>query len=1157
VDHIPDPDFKLDLTLLAGVPEGYDALVLAEMAADAPMTLFVARDDRRLTSVRSCLTYFAPAHRVIEFPAWDCLPYDRTSPKNDIVARRIAALTELAGLSATGNGDGVILLTTVAAIMQRVPGRSIFENVSLTVNAGQGAVREDILSYMEAKGYSRSETVMEPGEYAVRGSIIDLFPPGFGEPLRLDFFGEDLDTIRSFEPFSQMSTGKVDGFLLKPTSEYALDEDSISRFRTGYRALFGAPASEDHIYESVSAGRVARGLEHWLPLFHEEMNTLFDFAPGASVVLDYQAGEAIVARADLVRDSFEARAGFQAKGLAMNEGIYNPIPADRLYLTRDEISSLLTARQAFGFHPFAAPDAAERIVDRGGRPGRDFSDVRAQQERNLYDAVREVVEAECAAGQKVMLTTVSDGSGERLTRILGEHGLKLSHTEAWTALAEDEPATAVLDLERGFKAPGITVITEQDVLGDRLRSSGRRLRPDNFLTEASTLSAGDLVVHIEHGIGRFEELATLDVAGAAHDCLRLVYDGGDKLFVPVENIDVLSRYGDEENQARLDKLGGAAWQARKAGLKQRLREMADQLIAVAAARELQPGDAFHPEQGAFEEFCSGFPFSETEDQARAIDDVVADLAKGRPMDRLICGDVGFGKTEIALRAAFISALEGKQVAVVVPTTLLARQHFQVFSTRFKGFPVRIAQLSRLVSVKDAKEAKDGLADGTVDIVIGTHAVLAKDVKFQRLGLMIIDEEQHFGVGHKEQLKQMKAGVHVLTLTATPIPRTLQLALTGVRELSLITTPPVDRLAVRTFVLPKDSVVIREAINRERFRGGQVFYVCPRVADLARLEEELWELIPDLRIAVAHGQLAPSQLEDVMSAFYDGAYDLLLSTNIVESGLDLPTVNTIIIHRADMFGLAQLYQLRGRIGRSKVRGYAYLTLPPNQLLTPNAQRRLEVMQTLDSLGAGFMLASHDLDIRGAGNLLGEEQSGHIREVGIELYQQLLEEAVAEAKSADGVSAFETHDWMPQIDVGVPVLIPADYVPDLGIRLSLYRRIASLGNEAEIEAFAAELIDRFGSLPEEVENLINTVGVKQLCRTAGVEKVEAGPKGAVISFRNDDFSNPAGLVEFITAQAGTAKLRPDHKLVFMRSWDTDEKRLAGARYLLSELAKVAAA
>ena len=1136
--------------LIGGVPEGYDGVVLGQLMETVKTVLFVARDDRRMAAVQESLSFFADTAEVIEFPAWDCLPYDRVSPKSDIVAARIDALTKLVENNAHSSR---IILTTVSALLQRVPARQTFAGANMTFGKGGATSRDGLLEFTQQNGYGRCETVMEPGEYAIRGGIIDLFPPGFEEPLRLDFFGDDLDGIRTFEPFSQRSTGETDSFTLKPVNEISLDEEAISRFRTAYRALFGAVSSEDPLYEAISEGHTQAGMEHWLPLFHDELETLFDYLPDALIAFDHQADEASEARWELISECFDARADMKARGLAVSETTYNPLPVDRQYLTSKDFQAALKDRQLLKFQPFSAPESEGTSSDAGGKLGRDFADARALPDVNVYDALRDHLQAETKAGRAVVIGAFSEGSAERLLGILKEH-------EITVATGPEAPIRiAVLELEHGFTAPGLALITEQDILGDRLSSPQRRkIRLENFIAETSVLNAGDLVVHAEHGIGRYEELVTLDVtgAGAPHDCLLLIYSGGDKLFLPVENIEVISRYGEGSETIRLDKLGGVAWQARKSQLKQRIRDMADQLIAVAAARELKKGEVFEPQSGIYDEFCSNFQFSETDDQDRAIADVVKDLSSGRPMDRLICGDVGFGKTEVALRATFVAALEGKQVAIVVPTTLLARQHYRVFEERFADFPVQVRQLSRLVSKKDADATKAGLESGQVDIVIGTHALLAKSIKFDRLGLLIIDEEQHFGVAHKEQLKSMKHNVHVLTLTATPIPRTLQLALTGVRELSLITTPPVDRLAVRTFVLPYDPVVVREAIQRERFRGGQIFYVCPRVADLGHIEEELLELVPDLRIAMAHGQMSPGKLEDVMSAFYDGKYDLLLATNIVESGLDLPSVNTIILHRSDMFGLAQLYQLRGRIGRSKVRGYAYLTLPPKRKLSVAAQKRLEVMQALDTLGAGFTLASHDLDIRGAGNLLGDEQSGHIKEVGIELYQQMLEEAVAEAKSAGDIEDEIAEKWSPQIDIGIPVLIPNDYVPDLGIRLSLYRRIADLTDRAEIDAFAAEMIDRFGSLPAEVENLLETVAIKRLCLVAGVEKVDAGPKGAVITFRNNEFNNLEGLVEFITSQVGTSKLRPDHKLVFMRSWKDSAERLGGVQYLMKELADIAA-
>jgi transcription-repair coupling factor (superfamily II helicase) len=802
--------------------------------------------------------------------------------------------------------------------------------------------------------------------------------------------------------------------------------------------------------------------------------------------------------------------------------------------------------------------ATAATYDAGGRPAKNFTAERANPSIQLFDAVRDYLAAERASGRRTAIAAFSLGAADRLGTVLREHGVadlsRVDDAAALATLPRDATGLAILPLEQGFTTDALSVVGEQDILGDRLARVPRRRRSvDQFITEAASLAPGDLVVHAEHGIGRYEALETIDVAGAPHDCLKVLYAGDDRLFVPVENIEVLSRYGSEDAGAQLDRLGGAAWQGRKARVKQRIREIAGELIRIAAERQLKPGETVVPPEGLYEEFAARFPYPETEDQLRAIADAFADLASGRPMDRLICGDVGFGKTEVALRAAFITAFSGAQVAVIAPTTLLARQHMRTFTERFAGLPVRIGQLSRMVSAKDAKAVKEEAASGRLDIVVGTHAILAKDVRFHHLGLVIVDEEQHFGVVQKERLKQLKADVHVLTLTATPIPRTLQLALSGVREMSIIATPPIDRLAVRTFVMPFDPVVLREAILRERDRGGQIFYVAPRIADLDEVRERLREIVPEIRVAMAHGRMAATELEAVMTAFDQRVYDLLLSTNIIESGLDIPSANTMIVHRADMFGLAQLYQLRGRIGRSKLRAYAYMTLPERKKIGPTALRRLEVMQTLDTLGAGFQLASHDLDIRGAGNLLGDEQSGHIREVGIELYQQMLEDAVAAAKSDDGAAAVE--EWSPQISIGTPVLIPEGYVADLGVRLGLYRRIAQLSTGRERDAFAAELIDRFGSLPGEVENLLQIIAIKRYCREAGIEKAEAGPKGAVITLRNNRFANPAGLVDLIQKHPGAMRLRPDHKLVYLRNWEDEKTRLKGVAGLTQTLMRLA--
>ena len=1151
---------------VGGVPEGLDALLLSEAAARPGGVLHISRDDNRMAQLRAAISFFDPNIEIIDFPAWDCLPYDRVSPNPVVASRRMETLWRLT------QGDAAetrmfIVLTTVNAVLQRVPARAVVAQAIFRAALGDAVNPEQLMQYLERDGYARTGTVREPGEYAVRGGIVDVFPPGDDSPIRLDFFGDTLDAIRRFDPLTQLTTGKEKTVSLEPVSEVFLDEAAIARFRAGYGQRFGATAGvDDPLYEAISAGRKHIGMEHWLALFHDELETLFDYTDGMAVTLDNHDDEARDARLEAISDYYQARKIGEKAGegeVLGGSAVYRALPPEALYLTAEEWNLGLSKRAVATFSPFSVPEGADAagatIVDGGGRQGRDFAPERAQPETNIFDAVAGHVADLRRRKQRIVVAGYTEGSRDRMAGVLADHGIEgLTPVADWRA-AQDLPgsriALAILGLEHGFEAGDLVIIGEQDILGDRLiRPPKRARRGENFIAEATTLAPGDYVVHVEHGIGRFESLETLDVTGALHDCVLLIYHGGDKLFIPVENIEVISRYGSEDTEVQLDRLGGSGWQARKSRAKKRIKDMADELIKIAAERALRSGEVMIKPGGLYDEFCARFPFHETEDQDRAIEDVMDDLSSGRPMDRLVCGDVGFGKTEVALRSAFVAVMSGRQVALIAPTTLLVRQHTKTFLDRFAGWPVQIGQLSRFVTAKQASETKAGMLSGHIDIVIGTHALLAKTIGFSNLGLVLVDEEQHFGVKHKERLKNLRIDVHVLTLTATPIPRTLQMAFAGVRELSLIASPPVDRLAVRTFVLPFDPVVVREAILREHYRGGQVFYVCPRISDIDEVANFIRHHIPEVKTSVAHGRMAARDLDRVMNAFYDGAIDVLISTNIVESGLDIPAANTMIIHRADMFGLSQLYQLRGRVGRSKSRGYAYFTLPPRRIPTEAAEKRLKVMQSLEGLGAGFSLASHDLDIRGAGNLLGEEQSGHIREVGVELYQQLLEEAVALARSGGEEEAGEAEGWTPQLNLGASVLIPEDYVADLDVRLGLYRRLSKLEGRVEIDGFAAELIDRFGALPPEVEHLLGIVAIKQLCRPAGVEKLDAGPRGATVTFRESAVLNIAGLVEFIAKQAGTAKLRPDQKLVYRRDWAEAETRVKGVNHLLTRLVQI---
>ena len=1140
---------------LASVPAGFLPWLAADLARAAHggtkpgRAVIIASDETAMRALADTVPLFTPEVEVLTLPAWDCLPYDRASPALRVMAERLSALN---ALQQPQTGPQLVIATANGAT-QRVLTPFRIRQLTRRVAEGERIDREALIGQLAALGYQRSDTVAEHGEFAVRGSLIDLFPSGEPTALRLDFFGDEIESMRRFDPIDQRTIGPAKAFTLMPASEALLDQANIRRFRERYRETFGATATGDPLYQAVSDGRRLAGMEHWLPLFEERLATVFDYLDEDDIVVrDSGVDGALESRFESVEDYFQNR----TRAMQSEPGSYRPLPPAALYLERSEWDQAVASRPIHRTSPF--PEAeSPRTVDFAVEAARDFAPERARN-ANIYEEVAEHIQALRRSGRKVVLASYTRGARERLSGLLEDHGVKAQKTvDSWQEAlgAKTQPALMVLPLDHGFTTADVAILTEQDMLGDRLvRRRRRRKSADAFLAEIAALSPGDLVVHADHGIGRYEGLTSIHVGKSPHDCVAIEYAGGDKLYLPVENIELLSRYGSEsEGGASLDRLGGEAWQRRKSRMKDRIREIAGELIQVAAVRATRPAPVAEPDS-AFPQFVDRFPYEETDDQERAIADVLADLDAGKPMDRLVCGDVGFGKTEVALRAAFVVAMSGLQVALICPTTLLARQHYSNFVERLHGFPIEVGRLSRLVPAAEAKRTQEGLEKGTIDIVIGTHALLAKGLKFKRLGLVIVDEEQHFGVTHKERLKALRADVHVLTLTATPIPRTLQMAMSGLRDLSVIQTPPVDRLAIRTYVTPWDSVVIREALLREHYRGGQSFFVAPRIADLPDIEQWLREEVPEIKAVTAHGQMSATQVEERMSAFYDRKYDVLLSTSIVESGLDIPSANTLIVHRADRFGLAQLYQLRGRVGRSKVRAYAYLTTPADRLITDTATKRLGVLADLDSLGAGFQLASHDLDIRGAGNLLGDEQSGHIKEVGFELYQSMLEDAIVEMKAGGGE---RREEFSPQISVDAPILIPEHYVPDLDLRMGLYRRLGDLEDKAAIEEFAAELIDRFGSLPEETANLLKIVETKLNCKKAMIAKLDIGAKGAVVTFAPGGFPDLQGLLAYIERLKGSAKLRPDSKLSIARDWPTPEARLHGALQASLGLARVAAA
>ncbi len=1107
--------------LLSGVTEGAEAFVINRFNEESAV-IFVAKNDKHLSKVKSYLKIITPHKRILEFPAWDIVPYGRTSPSAHIQSNR---LKTLAFLAQKNNVENHVILTTINALSQYIIPQKNLREAGQILKTASTISPENLTKILNHLGYKHVSLVREAGEYAVRGGLIDIYPSGEDKGFRLDFFGDEIESISLFDPVSQRSYEKTSELTLIPASEVLLNDTTIKNFRKAYRYIAPVTSKNDMLYTAISEGLSWPAMEHWLPLFYTKLESFLDYIDNSvPIILPFEFYSLLKERLDNVKDYYQSRLNLTNEN---SEEIYAPVESKSFFETEKTLKKRLACRKTIQLSPFIESKNSSFIESK--------QLPLFYESQKGYKSLLETFE-EWMREQKqkhYIILTKTQASRQQIERLFKNSKFSVVIVNCLQeALKVKAPHITLLlgNIDRGITYEDITFIADTDLIGKSYKLIHKKRRVEDVILQASSLSEGDYVVHTEHGIGRYESLETIKMQNIEHDCLKLIYEGGDRLFVPVENIEILSRYGGESERVSLDKLGGAAWQARRARAKERINELAEKLVAIAAQRQVKKAYPIKVPDGTFEEFCMAFPYTETDDQLHAIEDVISDLSSGKIMDRLVCGDVGFGKTEVALRAAFLSVMSGYQVAIIVPTTLLARQHYNSFVCRFKDFPVRVAQLSRMVSPKKAKQTKQEMKEGKVDIIIGTHALLSKDISFDRLHLVIVDEEQHFGVTHKEKLKALRHNVHMLTLTATPIPRTLQMALTGVRDLSIIATPPVDRLAIRTFIQKYDTVTVREALLRENFRGGQSFFVCPRLKDVRHMEEKLTKLLPELKIGVAHGKMPVKQLEETITAFINEEFDILLSTQIVESGIDMPNVNTIIIYRPDMFGLAQLYQLRGRVGRGNIRAWAWLVLDPRRKISPAAMKRLEVMQTLDNLGAGFSIASHDLDQRGAGNLLGEEQSGHIKEVGIELYQKMIEEAVNKAK--DNPSIKQEDIWSTRINIGLTVMIPQDYISDLDVRMNLYRKIANIQDLEEQGQMEAELMDRFGALPQAVKNLLSVTQVKQRCKKIGIIQLDAGEKAVVVQFYNNIFKNPEGLINFIAQNATWVKLRPDQSIVFTK-------------------------
>ena len=1147
---------------LCGVPFGMSAAVLAALYERyrSPL-LFVAADERALNETLEALSFFSPSVERLRYPPWDCQPYDRVSPSREQVAARLACLDRLSqDVFTQGSAETsapAFVLTTLAAVLQRaVPKDFVADNPSLVVREGQVFERDTFSAAVVRNGYAREEVVRRAGDFALRGSLVDIFPPDEPQPIRIDLDGDKVASVKRFDAITQRSGEAIGQVRLLQASEVPLSSEDWRAFRARYRQRFGVDfATRDPFFAAAEREQPSSGFEHLLPLFFERMHTLADHLPAETLlVLGQETREACKLRLETIADHAQARLSLleEAKKAHKKEAgeesgnLRAVLPPETLYLSEQEWQQFAhkTFRATVRLHraPELAPTASLEgclpSLDCGGRPCPDFA-LALRQER-LYEDLRTRVQR-----KRHVFAAHPETALVRLATRLRENAVPLEPTRDYAVLTqagEGVPGAVALSLRQGFDSPSFCLVSESELFGERYGAHvRRRTRPlEALLAEARTLVAGDLVVHDEHGIGRFEGLYCIEIDGAPHDCVTIAYAEEERLYLPVEGLEALSRYGEEgESSAKLDRLGGTLFAVRKARAKRRIKELAEKLIATMAARHLQKAPVFRPREGLWQDFQMGFPYMETEDQQSAIRDVVEDLGSGRVMERIICGDAGFGKTEVALRAAFLVAAEGAQVLMLAPTTLLAEQHARLFQQRFARLPasatIKVGILSRLRSAKERAATKQQAERGELGVLIGTHAALAKGIALPKLGLLVIDEEQSFGVEQKERWKKNDA--HILSLSATPIPRSLNMALSGLRDLSPLLSAPYDRLNVRSFVLDFDAVSLSEALRRERLRSGQAFCVVPRIVDLKRTESLLRRLAPEAQIVVAHGRLPAADLEKRMRAFLDGESDLLLSTNIVEAGLDIPRANTMIILDAHRFGLAQLYQLRGRVGRAKLRGYCYFCIPEYARKQKSAMQRLNLMETLDSAGAGLRVSMQDLDMRGAGNLLGEEQSGKIREVGVELYRKLLNDAIRERKQENGTQVgtqvgIRSQQHTPSKDIrialGIPVLIPPSYVAEEGLRMALYRRLALLESDAARGDFKEELQDRFGAVPEEVDNLLALFRIKEQAARANIESLEAGDAGITVRFKDNLFAQPQELLALLQRQEKKLSVGKDQRL-----------------------------
>lgn len=1127
------------------------ALAIASAASQQQgLTLVVTTDPNSALRLEEELRFFARQLPVLHFPDWEILPYDVFSPHQDIISQRIATLSQLDQLKQA------VLILPLSTLLHRLPPASFYQGQSFALDVGMAFNVDATRIKLEAAGYHCVDTVYEHGEFAVRGAIVDIFPMGQETPFRIELFDDEIETLRTFEPDSQRTVDKVDSIRILPAREFPLNSNAIRTFKSRWYDFFEQDGKQCPIYNDIADGIAPAGIEYYLPLFFDdELGSFFDHLPRNTLVIHDSELEAST---EHFRNDVEQR--YDSRRYDIQRPIVAP---GHLFLAADQLFSRLNEYPRIQWHDQSLPDRAGATAY-ASAPLPDISvDSRLEQpSQRLQHWLDEQNSQQQSNRLRVLFCAESAGRREALKDLLRRIDVRPREIDHWDEFSSSQDSCAIIvgPLERGtlLLQDQLAIITENELFGQRIQQRRRRNKktsdPDLMIRDLSELQPGSPVVHLDHGVGRYLGLETLEAGGQTNEFLMLEYATGSKLYVPVSSLQLISRYGGgDESTAPLNKLGSEKWAAAKRKAAEKIRDTAAELLDIYARREARKGFAFDQPDDDYQRFAAGFPFEETPDQQAAIEAVIADMTAKQPMDRLVCGDVGFGKTEVAMRAAFLAVQSGKQVAVLVPTTLLAQQHYQNFADRFAEWPVKVDVLSRFKSAKETQASLDKMLEGKTDIVVGTHKLLQKDVKFDQLGLLIIDEEHRFGVTQKERIKSLRANVDILTLTATPIPRTLNMAMASIRDLSIIATPPAKRLSVKTFVRQHDDATIKEAILREILRGGQVYYLHNEVKSIEKVARELTEKIPEARVAFAHGQMTERELEAVMSDFYHKRANVLVCTTIVETGIDIPSANTMIIERADKFGLAQLHQLRGRVGRSHHQAYAYLLTPPPKTLTKDAEKRLDAISAAQDLGAGFMLATHDLEIRGAGELLGDEQSGQIETIGFTLYMEMLEQAVNAIKSGKQPGDDLIINQGTEVNLHVPALIPADYLPDVNSRLTLYKRIASARDEAQLRDLQIEMIDRFGLLPDAVKNLFRQTGLKLKLTPLGIAKLDAADEAGRIEFAAETCIDPFTLVKLVQTQPASYKLEGGHTLRFFFNMRSIDQRFTVIEQVITQLQK----